>query len=99
MKILFRIGSFFVLPFICIGALCECDCGALSANQANAITVGVDATVCILEHITEPPVTIAETCLNDATLISAVTKVIAAHYAAEARESVASPGVALDAGQ
>jgi hypothetical protein len=81
-------------------AVLESGCGTtLTAGQTNAITVGVDATVCILEHLNEPPATIAETCLNDSSLVSAVTQVIAAHYAAEVREGIAPPGIALDAGQ
>ncbi len=78
--------SFFGTLAIC---LCAMGCGAvLTPTQTNAVTLGVDTTVCILTHITEPPATIAQTCLADPTDIADVNKVLAAHYSAEALEKV-----------
>jgi hypothetical protein len=72
------------LAFACSGA-----CGAtLTPAQINDVSLGVDATVCILTHITEPPAQIAQACLTDPTDIADVNKVLAAHYAAESREKV-----------
>ena len=80
------------LPICLLLALSSCTgCGAtLTPAQVTDVTAGVDATICILNHITDPPATIALECLNDATLVTEVNKVLAAHRAAEAREQVPS---------
>jgi len=88
MKLIGRLVKFCTIPVVFLIALCECDCGAtLTPQQSASVTLGVDAVVCILNHVTAPATTIAQDCLGDPTLISDVTKVLAAHYAAEARES------------
>jgi hypothetical protein len=64
------------------------DCGAtLTPTQTNDITLAVDAVVCVLTHVTAPPATIAQDCLGDATRVDDVNRVLAAHLAAEARET------------
>jgi hypothetical protein len=91
MKILRTIAYLFAVPFLFIAALVECDCsGGLTATQANALVVGINDTVCILDHASDPPATIAQECLDDPTNISAVVQILSAHYAAESREHTGS---------
>ena len=68
-----------------IFALAAFNCTTLTPAQTNGITLGIDATVCVLNHITEPPAQIAIDC--GLAEIGDVTKVLAAHYAAELREN------------
>ena len=78
----------FTLTFFSIISLCllpKCSGAPLTPAQTNGITLGIDATVCVLNHITEPPAQIAIDC--GLAEIGDVTKVLAAHYAAELREN------------
>ena len=79
----------FTLAFFSIVSLCllpKCSGSVLlTPAQTNGITLGINATVCVLNHITEPPAQIALDC--GIAEIGDVTKVLAAHYAAELREN------------
>ena len=70
-----------------LGLILSCSCGAsLTPKEQTAVTVSIDAAVCILNHITESPPQIAIDCLGDASLTSQVVTLLAAHKAAEIRE-------------
>lgn len=60
------------------------------AQRQAEIKTGIDVTICVLEHVTDPPETLVTKC--GATSLEDVLRILDAHKAAEVRESYRDAG-------
>lgn len=75
-----KIGAAIALLLVVSG------CGACTkAQTTQVVQAGVDATICVLNHSSEPPIEIVKACAG--VTVEDVVKILDAHKAAENREA------------